>query len=916
MKPSFHLIAVFLVAAMAFSCQSSMVQVTDLKTEGLVDPLGIDRTQPHLSWIMESPERGEIQTAYRILVASSRENLDNDLGDLWDSRKVASDASIAVPYAGATLNSGMEAFWKVKVWDAGGKASAWSPAAKWSMGILRPGDWNAKWIGLDKAIGTDRPDQQHRVLSARYLRKEFNLDKKVKRAMAYIVGLGTYELYLNGEKVGDQVLSPGLTDFPKRSFYITYDVTDMVREGNNTAGTILGNGRYFAPSTGVPTSTLTYGYPKMLLQIAVQYEDGSEETIVSDESWKITTDGPIISNNEYDGEFYDARKELPGWNQNGYDDSGWMQAELVDNPSAELSAQMTQPIRVTGTLKPVGLTNPEPGVWVFDMGQNMVGWTEIKVRAEEGTKITQRFAETLKEDGTLYLDNLRDARVTDTYIAKGHDVESYAPRFVYHGFRFVELTGYPVTPELSMLEGSVVNDDLPLVGSFECSNKLINQIYKNAYWGIRGNYRSIPTDCPQRDERQGWLGDRAAGSKGETYVFGVHNLYRKWLVDVFDSQRETGSISDVNPAYWPLYNDNVTWAGTPVILVKMLFDQYGDAEVIEKSYSSLKKWMDYMVQTYMVDDIMPRDNYGDWCVPPIDPKVIHTKNPDRLTDGDYIGTAYFCHMLELMEGFAALLGKADDESYFNELHSKMKAGFNKKFFNQETRIYSNNSATANILALAFNLVPEQYKEVVFNNLVEKIEVEHHSHITTGLIGQQFFNRTLTDHGRADLAFTVNTQMDYPSYGYMIENGATTIWELWNGNTADPAMNSGNHVMLLGDFLIWLYEDIAGISPDPQNPGFKHIIMKPTLIEGIDFVKATHKSPYGMIKSEWVKTPEDFDWQITIPANTTATIYIPVKEDPDILESGGAFAVKADKTHLGISEVTLASGSYHFISNLK
>jgi alpha-L-rhamnosidase len=915
MKKTNDWILLLFTAFVVAGCGSSEVQVTGLTTEGLTDPLGIDAAVPHLSWILESPERGQEQTAYRVLVASSPENLELDRGDLWDSRKVVSGQSVDVAYRGEPLGSGMEAYWKVRVWDTRGRASEWSPVARWSMGILEAADWQAKWIGLDRAVGTDKPDQENRILSARYLRKEFSVEKNVKRAMAYIVGLGAYELYLNGVKVSDHVLSPGLTEFPKRSFYIAYDVTEMILDGQNTAGTLLGNGRYFAPRFTEPTYMVTYGYPKMLLQVEIDYENGSRQLLVSDESWKITANGPIVSNNEYDGEYYDARKEMPGWNENGYDDSGWMPVELVENPSAEWSAQMTQPIRVTGTIKPLALTNPEPGVWVFDMGQNMVGWTEIRVRVPEGTTLVQRFAETLQEDGNLYLDNIRGAKVTDTYIAKGDGMESFAPRFVFHGFRYVELTGYPGTPELSMLEGHVVNDDLPLVGSFECSSDLINLIYKNAYWGIRGNYRSIPTDCPQRDERQGWLGDRAAGSRGETYMFRVQNLYRKWLVDVFDSQKESGSISDVNPAYWPFYNDNVTWAGTPVKLVNMLYEQYGDKRVVEKSYASLKKWMDHMIGSHMANGIMPRDTYGDWCVPPIDPKVIHTRDPDRLTAGEYIGTAYFCHKLELMAGFASLLDQSEDEKYWRDLHSEMKAAFHDTFFDAAEKQYSNNSATANVLALAFDLVPEEYEEIIFDNLVEKIAVEHHSHITTGLIGQQFFNRTLTDHGRADLAYRVNTQQDYPSYGYMIENGATTIWELWNGNTADPAMNSGNHVMLLGDFLIWLYEDLAGIAPDPENPGFKHIIMKPTLIEGLDFVKATHHSPYGMIKSEWVRTAEDFDWQINIPANARATIYLPVAERPEVLEGGTPFTLPDNRAEQGVVPIHLPSGSYHFISKI-
>ena len=703
--------------------------------------------------------------------------------------------------------------------------------------------------------------------------------------MAYIVGMGTYELYLNGSKVGDHVLSPALSEYPKRSFYVTYDVTDQLKEGENAAGVILGNGRYFSPRIKAPTPTLTYGYPKLLLQLDIEYEDGSRTQVVSDGSWKLTTEGPIRENNEYDGEFYDARMELSGWDQAGFDDSNWLDVELVEPSSPEISSQMIEPMRITETLKPLALSNPAPGVFIYDMGQNMVGWTKLSLEAKEGTVIKQRFAETLKEDGTLYLANIRGARVTDTYISKGEGTETWEPRFVFHGFRYVELSGYPGEPDLSTLEGKVIHDDLAMTGTFECSDPLINQVYNNAIWGLRGNYRSIPTDCPQRDERQGWLGDRAAGSRGESYIFDINNLYKKWLVDIFDGQKESGSVSDVCPAYWPFYSDNVTWAGTPIQLVKMLYDQYGDKDVIQESYAPMKKWIDHMVNNYMTNDLMPRDVYGDWCVPPIDPTVIHTKDPARLTDGTYLGTSFFYHNLTLMQGYAEMLGEPKDAAYFKDLSIRMKKAFNTEFWDPETGNYSNNSATANILALAFGLVPPGREQVVFDNLVEKIEVEHHSHITTGLIGQQYFNRILTKYGRADLALTVNTQTDYPGYGYMIENGASTIWELWNGNTADPAMNSGNHVMLLGDFLIWLYEDLAGIKPDPLNPGFKEIVMKPTLVPGLDHVKASHRSPYGLIESEWTNTGDLFDWQVSIPPNSRATVYIPGNDEPIKIGSG-------------------------------
>ncbi len=880
--------------AIITACTSiSTTEVVDLQTEGRESPLGVDRIQPRLTWKINTTGQDVEQTAYQILVATDPSLLEEGSADLWDSGKTISAQSNMTPYEGVPLSSGMGVYWKVKIWDASDQDSPWSKTASFSMGMLAPEDWKASWIGLDRAVGNDHPEIENRLLSARYLRKDFSAERPVKRAMAYIVGMGTYELYLNGSKVGDHVLSPALSEYPKRSYYVTYDVTDQLRKGQNAVGVILGNGRYFSPRINAPTPTFTYGFPKLLMQLEIEYADGSKSLVVSDETWKLSASGPIRKNNEYDGEFYDARMELSGWNETGFDDSGWMKAEKVDPSSPSLSSQMIEPMRVTETINPISVSNPEPGVYIFDMGQNMVGWTKLSIEADEGTILKQRFGETVNEDGTLYLANIRGARVTDIYVAKGEGTETWEPRFVFHGFRYVEVTGYPGTPELSVLEGKVIHDDLTMTGHFECSDPLINQIYKNAVWGIRGNYRSIPTDCPQRDERQGWLGDRAAGSRGESYMFDIQNLYKKWLVDIFDGQKESGSISDVCPAYWPFYSDNITWAGTPIQLVKMLYDQYGDKDVVVESYAHLKLWVDYMTENYLENDLMPRDVYGDWCVPPIDPQLIHTKDPARLTNGTYLGTSFFYHNLRLMQGYAELLDKSDDASYFSGLAKRVKEAFTNEFYDSETGTYSNNSATVNVLALAFDMVPGEYEQHIFDNLVEKIEVEHHSHITTGLIGQQYFNRILTKYGRADLALRVNTQTDYPSYGYMIENGATTIWELWNGNTADPAMNSGNHVMLLGDFLIWLYEDLAGIKPDSMDPGFKNIIMKPVLAEGLNHVKASHKSPLGWIKSEWERSGDLFDWHVSIPPNSRATVFIPGNDEP----------------------VEIGSGTYHFTSQL-
>lgn len=890
--------------------------VKNLRCEYLGNPLGIDVTRPRLSWVLESAKRGQMQTAYRILVASSKENLEKDTGDLWDSGKVESDRSIQVVYKGTPLKSHNHCFWKVRVWDKDGGESAWSLPAMWTMGLLNASDWKATWIGLDST--DDDAESEFSRLPARMLRREFRVDKEVKRATAYVCGLGLFELYLNGQKVGDHVLEPGLTEYNKHVFYVTFDVTDMLNPGANAVGVILGNGRYFAPRTTVPTRTNTFGYPKLIMQMHIEYEDGMVLDVVSDDNWKLTTNGPIRANNEYDGEEYDARMEIDGWSQAGFDDSGWDKVRLVKGPKGVLVSQMIEPIRVTETIKPVAITNPKPGIYVYDMGQNMVGWCRLTVTGSRGTKVSLRHAETIHDDGMLYMDNLRSAKVTDFYILKGDGVEIYEPRFIYHGFRFVEVSGFPGEPTLSSLEGKVVHDDLKSAGDFSCSDQLINQIYSNILWGVRGNYRSIPTDCPQRDERQGWLGDRSAESKGESYIFDIAKLYSKWMADIQDAQRDNGSVPDVAPSYWPIYSDNVTWPSCYIIIPGMLYEQYADERILEKHYSSMKKWIDFM-SGFMEDYIMPRDQYGDWCVPPESQELIHSEDPKRITAKEVLGTTYFYHDIRLMARYASILGKSNDAKQFNELAENMKNAFNKKFFNSETNIYSNGSQTSSVLPLAFGMVPEENRQSVFDNLVEKIMVEGKGHIGTGLIGGQWLNRVLSDNGRPDVAYTIASKKTYPSWGYMIEKGATTIWELWNGDTANPAMNSHNHVMLVGDLGIWFFECLAGIKTDPQHPGFKHIILRPRPVGDLDFVKASYNSMHGTIVSEWEIEENTFNWNVTIPTSTTATIYVPANDANSISESGKPAAQAEEVTFIRMEDGTavfeIGSGNYTFVSQI-
>ncbi len=889
-----------------------------LRCENLIDPLGIDVVTPRLSWNSVSEQRDQKQTAYRILVSSSIERLNANEGDLWDSKKISSDQSINIIYEGKKLTSGMQCFWKVKVWDGQSNESEWSKGAKWSMGLLIKKDWgDAIWIGLDKAVGSDEPDSEHTKLSARMLRNEFETNKKIKRATAYICGLGLFELYFNGKKIGDQELAPALSEYPKRSFYMTFDVTKDLIEGENAVGVILGNGRFFAMRHNIPTKMETYGFPKMIFRLNIEYTDNTIQSFVSDTSWRLTTDGPIRTNNEYDGEDYDARKEMPGWDKAGFDDSKWMRAENVADPSAKLSAQMIEPIKIMQTMKPKSVKEIRPGVYIYDMGQNMVGWVSLKVQAKRGTKIQMRFAETLKHDGNLYTANLRSAKQTDVYITKGGGLEQWEPRFTYHGFRYVKLTGYPGKPNLNTIEGKVVYDDIRTIGNFSCSSDIINKIYKAAYWGIRGNYRSIPTDCPQRDERQGWLGDRSMNSYGESYIFDNNMLYANWMTDIADAQKASGGLPDVAPAYWPIYSDNMTWPSSLIIIPDHLYRQFGNLKVIADNYDAMKKWLFYMRDKYMKDYLLPKDQYGDWCMPPENLEVIHSNDPKRMTPGDFIGSAYFYYCLNLMGKYAHLLNKNEDANEFSTLGDKVRDAINKTYLNKDSLYYANNTVTANALALSFGIPPKGIRSKVFDNLVYVTTHVYKSHTSTGLVGGQWIMRTLTDNGRPELALKIAENATYPSWGYMIENGATTIWELWNGNTADPAMNSGNHVMLLGDLMVWLYQDLGGIKSDLSNPGYKEIIMKPYPVGNLRFAKARYLSKYGPIKSEWHLRGSKFSWEISIPANTTAIIYVPAENEGDVTESGREAStsegVKFVKLENDRAIYKIGSGSYHFIS---
>nr|WP_245652379.1 alpha-L-rhamnosidase [Rufibacter tibetensis] len=916
-----NLIYIFITLFSALQLSSKgkvavQVQLQNLRTEMLRNPEGIDAVHPRLSWEILGNQRGTMQTHYHVLVASTPQKLAADEGDLWNSGKVQSNQATYVTYAGAPLKSRREAYWKVKTWTNHGGESAWSEPNYWSMGLLSYGDWEGRWIGMDKASPWDEEDRFAR-LSARYYRKEFEAPKQIKKAKVYIIGLGLYELFINGQRIGDQVLAPAPTDYTANVKYNTYDVTKQLKSGKNAIGTVLGNGRFYTMRQYKPYKNKTFGYPKMLLNLVIEYTDGTSEKIRTEESWKMTADGPIRTNNEYDGEEYDARKEMPGWNAVGFDDSKWRQAEYVQEPDGEIEAQMNEPMKVMETLKPVSVKLLKPGTYILDMGQNMVGWLKMKVQGKQGDQVTLKFAEVLNEKGELALENIRDAKVTDVYTLKGGGEEVWEPSFVFHGFRYVEVTGYPGKPIVNNFEGRVVYDAMKTVGSFKTSNPIINQVHENSYWSIRGNYKGMPLDCPQRNERQPWLGDRPVQAYGESFVFDNEKLYAKWLDDIQNAQKADGSIPDVAPAFWRYYSDNMTWAGTYLMIADMLHQQYGNVRVIEKHYPFMRKWLQYMESQYMTDGyIMAKDSYGDWCAPPATIEEGRGMNANVKHPSYLISTAYHYHYLQMMQRFARLTGNEGDIKGYQALAEKVRKGFNHEFFIAKDASYGENKLTDNLLALYFRLVPKEQEAALFKTIANIIEVRNKGHLSTGVVGTQWIMRSLTEFGRPDLAYKLATNTTYPSWGYMVENGATTIWELWNGNTAAPTMNSYNHVMMLGDLVSWYYEDLAGIKSDRGQTGFKQIEMKPLMVNGLDFVDASYHSVHGLIKSNWKKEKKRFSWKITVPGNTKAVVYIPARSQNDITESGKAVSsasgVRFLKMEGGRAVFEIGSGDYAFV----
>ena len=856
------------------------VSVVNLRVENLDKPLGIDTAEPRFSWQITSNKPNVRQTAYHIIVC-------DDKGEIWNTGKVESDQQLWIHYAGKPLQSNTACTWKVKVWTTQGE-SEWSSDECFSIGLLHEGKWSGYWIGLEQLMpGEERG--MHTRMAARYLRKEFSLkDKAIKRATAYVAGIGLHEFYVNGQRIGDGVLQPVPSDYRKTIYYNTYDITSYILHHTSDIclGIVLGNGRYFPMQQHKAYKIHTFGYPKCRINVIIEYADGTTQRLQTDDKgWKLTADGPIRANNEYDGEEYDARMEMKDWAKVGFDDSKWLKAERTDIPQAYLRAQMTPGMKVLQRIQPASIKGT-----IVDIGQNIAGWLKVRIRGQKGDTIRIVYAEKLNADGTLYRENFRNARSTDIYVCNGEEGNGrwWTPTFVYHGFKYAEIIGLKNATKDDFI-AEVVADEMTATGHFECSDTILNKVMRNAWWGILDNYKGMPIDCPQRDERQPWLGDRTMGALGESYLFDNERLYTKWMHDICEAQRTDGCIPDVAPAFWNYYSDDVAWAAALPFGCDMLYRQYGNREAIDKSYPAIKKWVEHIIEEYSKDGIIHCGKYADWCVPPEKLELIHSQDEARKTDVTLISTAYIIRTMQLMEQWGC------EAEHWRPIRETMTAAFNKQFLTikrgtsprpghvlyPDSVFYGNNTVTANLLPLALGIVPDNCKEDVVKQIVENICVKNKGHVSCGVIGISWLLRALSDNGFSDVAYLLATQKKYPSWGYMVENGATTIWELWNGDKASPKMNSGNHVMLLGDLVTWCYQYLGGIKTEGN-----HIVLKPAFeIQNCEWTNVSYDSPYGRITSNWKKTLQHLDWHVEIPCNTTATICLP---DGTTKEIGSGF----------------------------
>lgn len=971
-----------------------------MRCEYKANPRGIDTLHPRLSWQLRSETRGQRQTAYEVLVARTQADLARSRGKLWDSGKVVSDQSNAIAYAGAGLKSGEQCWWKVRVWDKDGKSAPDSPTGFWQMGLLKPSDWQARWITTDAPRNTQT--EGNVLPPCPYLRRSFTLAKPIKEATLFATARGLYELHINGAKVGNAVLAPGWTDYRKRIEYQSYDVTQSLHAGANTVGAILGDG-WYSGYVGFARRRDFYGdRPQLRLQINIEYADGTRQSVGTDSAWRYRL-GPIVSSDMLQGEAYDARLEMAGWDKPDAKADGWrpvstktggraasqkdvtahlaglvknntlsvvagndLAGDPAPNTVKELRVDYTlggaahsqtvnegaalqipgpgetpgalairravygalgaatapatvalvgmhgPPVRVTQHLPTRRITQPAPGTYLFDLGQNMVGWARLKVQGKAGTQVRLRFGEMLSPNGTLYTENLRSARATDTYTCRGSkSAEVWEPHFTFHGFRYVEVTGFPGKPGPEAITGCVVGSDTPPTGTFTCSQPMVNQLQHNIVWGQRGNFLSVPTDCPQRDERLGWMGDAQVFVRTATYNRDTAAFYEKWMQDVDDAQSPEGGFSDVSPRLVDDANGAPAWGDAGVIVPWTVYQAYGDIGIVQRHWPAMTRWLDYISSANPSGLWIRRrgNNFGDWLSIAAD------------TPKDVLATAYYAYDASLMARMARALGRPAEAARYEALFGHIKTAFNMAYVGPDGTV-KGGTQTDYVLALRFNLLPDSLRPLAARLLADNIAAKN-NHLSTGFVGVGYLCPVLTEAGYNPVAYRLLLNDTFPSWGYSIKQGATTIWERWDGYTQDkgfqsPSMNSFNHYSL-GSVGQWLYQDVAGIDTDPDKPGYKHLVLHPHPGLGLIQARATYNSIQGLIVSDWRIKNGQFVWNVTVPANTTATAWLPTGDTAAVTEGGRTIGavpgiVPAGTDH-GSAKYELQSGTYHFAAPL-
>lgn len=881
------------------------IEVNRLRTEYRIDPVGIDVLKPRFSWEIKANVRNLNQIAYEVRVGLTPDKLRNGGPFFWSSGKVQSDASNQVTYAGPALESGKRYYWTVRIWDDQNHITDWSPVSIWEMGLLKTAEWKASWI--EPRMIADAKAEEPCPL----IRKTFKLKKEIRSARLYITSHGLYQLEVNGKKPSNWLFTPGWTSYNKHLQYQTYDLTNLLESGDNAIGIILGNG-WYRGDLGWSNKRNLYGDQLgVLAQLEVVYKNGSKALIVTDKTWKFSK-SPILMSEIYHGEKYDARLEIQGWSSAAFKDKDWKPVVVKECSLENLAAQSAPPVKIMTELTPVKIFTAPNGDTLVDMGQNMVGWIQLKVTGKAGRKITLRHAEVLDNAGNMYFDNLRAAKQTIEYTLKGKGEEVYQPHFTFQGFRFVKVSGYPKLPGIEDITGMVIHSDMAPAGEFACSDPLINQLQHNIQWGLMGNFVDVPTDCPQRDERLGWTGDAQVFSPTACFNRDAATFYTKWLKDMAFDQFPDGRIPHVIPDILESAG-STGWADAAVIVPWTLYRQYGDKRILEHQYKSMKAWINYMKTKSGTSLLWNNgEHFGDWL-------AFASNRSDytgATTDKDLIATAYFAWSTKLVSQIASILGKQEDAAAYMDLYQNIRKAFQKEFVTPNGRL-SSNTQTAYVISLSFGLIPDMQRDSVAARFAS--DVRSFGHITTGFIGASLVNPVLSEFGYDELAYMLLMRKEYPGYLYPITKGATTIWERWDGikpdgSFQDAGMNSFNHYAY-GAIGNWLYTQVAGIQIDPVIPAYKKFIIRPIPGGGLTWVRSEHQSIYGMIISGWKLENNRMIMNVTVPPNTVAEIYVKTKDHNQVTESGKAVSASPEVRFLrmdkGFAVFQVGSGSYEF-----